>query len=256
MYKVNDWQDLSLKKNIDKILKAQGKSEAIGVALSFDIAIAVIVLCVDKGIDAINDATSCCFGLEKNLSFFEKLDVVYPFVILGMLGLIPSIIVGVRFFISRLAKRMTVAHIRSADELVDLFDNELCVYAMMAQSYADMLMTCNDASRKVFFYIQTCYYINKSISGLIKTQPQMTSIISDDSIELRTSKRISIDRVVNLVKVLIELIDSIKDTKIESSEDVGITKNMNSAKKEALEDYNKEINANFGKKLPTKIAEF
>lgn len=44
MYKFNDWQDLSLKKNIELLLKHSAKSENTAWALSFDFAIAIPVM--------------------------------------------------------------------------------------------------------------------------------------------------------------------------------------------------------------------
>lgn len=124
MYKFNDWQDLSLKKDIEQLLKQSAKSENTAWALSFDFAIAILVLCIDKLLD------------WKNAGSSGNFDVIFGCCV--FLGFLPFIIITIVKLCKRIASSTAGMRTFSAEALVDLFDNDLCVYIMMAQSYVNM----------------------------------------------------------------------------------------------------------------------
>lgn len=267
MYKFNDWQDLSLKKDIELLLKHSAKSENTAWALSFDFAIAILVLCIDKLLDWRNAGSS------------EKFDIIYGACV--FLGFLPFIIISIMKLGKRIARSTAGMRTFSAEALVDLFDNDLCVYIMMAQSYVNMydqdsnsLETTQpqsednsgplgdqkepkkmDENGQIFAYIEACFYINKVITGLTKMSFAAEKVFSNCYDELVTGKRVSHDRLVNMVRLLSELMKRTSELNI-TSNDIELTKSLNESSRKALQRFCQDMNTRLNCKLITEFAEY
>lgn len=268
MYKFNDWQDLSLKKDIERLLKQSAKSENTAWALSFDFAIAILVLCIDKLLDWQNSGSSGNF------------DTIYWCCVL--FGFLPFILISITKLCKRIARTTAGMRTFSAEALVDLFDNELCVYIMMAQSYINMydqvgsaledaqqqsdgnsgaiadqkVLQTTDENGRVFAYIEACFYINKVITGLTKMSFAAEKIFSYSYDELITEKRVSLDRLMNMVRLLSELMKRTSVLKISRSNDVALTKTLNESSRKALQAFCQDMNNRLNCKLITEFEEY
>lgn len=262
MYKFNDWQDLSLKKDIERLLKQSAKSENTAWALSFDFAIAILVLCVDKLLDWQNSGSSGNFN------------TIYWYCVL--FGFLPFILITITKLCKRIAKSTAGMLTFSAEALVDLFDNELCVYIMMAQSYIDMYdqdgsvlpdgnlgaiaaqnaLQTKDENGRVFAYIEACFYINKVITGLTKMSFAAEKIFSNSYDELITEKRISLDRLMNMVRLLSELMKRTSVLKVSDSNDIALTKTLNESNRKALQTFCQDMNNRLNCELITEFDKY
>lgn len=268
MYKFNDWQDLSLKKDIERLLKQSAKSENTALALSFDFAIAILVLCIDKLLD------------WQNAGSYGNFDTIYWGCVL--LGFLPFIFISIAKLCKWIAKTTAGMRTFSAEALVDLFDNELCVYIMMAQSYINMYDQVGgsltdtqqhndgisgstsgqntpqtvDENGRVFAYIEACFYINKVITGLTKMSSAAEKIFSNSYDELITEKRISLDRLMNMVRLLSELMKRTSVLKVSDSNDIALTKTLNESNRKALQTFCQDMNNRLNCELITEFDKY
>ena len=114
----------------------------------------------------------------------------------------------------------------------------------------------NEDSKKTFYYIQACFYINKAIGGLIKTESQIGTVFTNQEVELRVGNKVSIDRLVNLITMLKDAINEVAQLRIQKTDDIELTKRMNESRREALQSFNMLVNKCFGKTLPTVLQEY
>lgn len=268
MYKFNDWQDLSLKKDIERLLKYSEKSENTAWMLSFDFAIAILVLCIDKLLD------------WQNVDGSGNFNAVYWCCV--SFGFLPFFLLSVSKIWKRIARSTAGMRAFSAEALVDLFDNELCVYIMMAQSYANMCdqngsssetaqlenieisgakrnqnkQHNTDENYRVFAYIEACFYINKVIAGLTKMSFAAEKIFSNCYDELVTGKKVSLDRLMNMIRLLSELMKRTGMLKISRSTDIALTKTLNESSRKALQAFCQDMNARLNCKLITEFDEY
>lgn len=186
--KVNEWQELSLKKDIEKILRVISRNNSITYALVFDIAIAVIAVVIDKLLtpaDASN--RTWLFWTLLILSFI-------PFAVISLIGIRNQIL-----------KRNGTYSVHSISELIDSFDNDICYYVMMADTYNQMLndsITQGNNNVAVFYYIETWYYINKAKSKMHIMLYKTKQVFTKESNDVVQRNLIMISRLVNMVMIM------------------------------------------------------
>lgn len=101
--------------------------------------------------------------------------------------------------------------------MIDLFDNDICYYVLMAESYSKEFSDAKKIKKECitdvdrFYFIETCFYVNKAIYNLSKTANNFNVIYSDDVNELYNNRKISITRLSNLLGILDSVIKIIED---------------------------------------------
>ena len=106
--------------------------------------------------------------MEESTLFCGKILIIVSWITF-IISLIPIIWLGIKYFIRFYNRKKRGSDIPNVSSLIDLFDNEICYYAMMAESYINKLDKSDDldtnisTSVKQFYFIETCFYINKPI---------------------------------------------------------------------------------------------
>lgn len=97
--------------------------------------------------------------------------------------------------------------------MIDLFDNDICYYALMAESYCDKIKN-NDITLhqnlKQFYFMETCFYINKAIYNLSISSNCVDNLYSINSKELYCNRKISYTRLKNIFNILDQCIEDIE----------------------------------------------
>jgi len=139
---VNDWQDFSLKKDIEKLNKLIQRVCMIGSTVIFDIVVALGAVVFNRLFD---------FPNRKNEI------VIYLFAIFLIIA--PIIIFLYKKIKALIHGEITSIASRNIREYIDCFDNEIWVYVMMSDSFLDLLKdnTTSDNHRKTFNFSQTCF---------------------------------------------------------------------------------------------------
>jgi hypothetical protein len=187
---VNDWQDFSLKKDIEKLNKNIQRSSEVGATVFFDFIIAV---------------TAVIFG-----NFFDEICVelkIAVYIISGILILLSIL----RLFLKRIKiikDNCTLTVITySIKEYIDSFDNEIWCCVMMSDSFLELLLkdVMTDNHRKMFYYSQTCFWLNKAIKKLSEMEFRLKKIFDDNNKNVISHKKVSTTRLLNLLDIMLNI---------------------------------------------------
>lgn len=196
---INEWQDFSIKKDIEKIFREIHNNKKYEKPLIIEITIAVITLLFDKFFDLNTKyilAQKIVFGLLSLIAFFILIFLLF-------------IYVKDYFDTQNIIKKSKVA-IRP---YVDSFDNSICYYALTACSFYEELLqlSLNQSGEKTkeiikkesFFYIETNYYINKCIFELNKMENLFKNVFTESSEDVIYKSKVHFSRLKNLVDLIV-----------------------------------------------------
>lgn len=184
-YDALDWQSFSEKKNIEEIAKNTKDKNEIQITAAIEIAMGVS-------------------SIVSDVIFCGKVLIIASWVTL-IVSLIPLIWLGIKYSIRFYNKSKRGNDIPNVSSLIDLFDNDICYYAMMAESYTNKLDSIDDntpSSVKQFYFIETCFYINKAIYSLSLTSNCKDKLYSTDKKKLHQNRNISYTRLKNIFDIL------------------------------------------------------
>ena len=200
--KVNEWQELSLKKDIEKILRYLKKKRKTELFLSVEATIALLTLYLDV---------------------FDKKDAsvmrTIIFVIIVLITTI-TIIYYLKTKIESLKNKYKTYNSFSMHELVDLFDNDICYCIMTANSYYEMLKNVSAGQNNnifEFYYIETWYYINKTKYQLQRMIYKEKDIFTNDPNQIVNKNMISLTRLLNIIALIESLQNEIESLTKKSS---------------------------------------
>lgn len=182
--KANEWQELSLKKDIENIYKILDRNTSDSTTLMVDVLVAVFSIWLDK----------LCNIFDNQLGS----TVVMLFL------LIPLII-----NLSGKVKRWIMRHnspykTYSVETFVDIFDNKICYYVLTAESYYQMLVENQDNqdnSVLEFYFTEIWYYINKAKSELFSMYNN-ENVFSENIIKIQDDKLVLATRLKNVIDMI------------------------------------------------------
>ena len=220
--KVNEWQELSLKKDIEKILRVISHNTPITYAFTFDFAIAVITVVLDKLLSPADDSNR-----------------TWLFWIMFVLSCVPFVIILFIIIKNLALKRNSFYSVHSISNLIDSFDNDICYYVMMADTYNKMFRESikqGDNNVAVFYYIETWYYINKTKSKMHMMLYKTTQIFTNEPNDVLQRNQIMVSRLANIVMIM-------EDIRISSNELIA-RKKLN-LPDQSITDINKKYDISF-----------
>lgn len=160
----------------------------ITYAFIFDIAIAVIAIVIDEF-----------------LSPADESNRTWLFWALFVMSLVPFVVILLIAIRDQIRKRNGAYNVYSVSELIDSFDNDICYYVMMADTYNQMLndsIKQGDNNVAVFYYIETWYYVNKAKSKMHKMLYKTKQIFTKEPNDVLQRNMISISRLVNIIMII------------------------------------------------------
>ena len=242
---INEWQDFSIKKDVEKISRELQKTKKYEKPLIIEITVATASLLFDKFFDLASECIVAQRIVLGGLAFIVLCTLIY----------LLCIYVRDYFDAKRIIKKSKV-NIRP---YVDTFDNSVCYYALTACNfYEELLQLSFDISeektkavkkKESFFYIETNYYINKCIAELNKMENVIKNVFTDKSEDVINNSMIHFSRLKNLFDLLYEIrvdlylmdkIESFSDTKTISAEYDEVMRNL-AARTNALNLFNDNL---------------
>lgn len=182
--KFNEWQEMALKKDMETIIKKLNAQEPIIFSLCWEIVLALGAIIVDHLFDTEN--MNMCMWV-----FVVILAVIPPVVI---------IVIKMYKWISAL-KRVT-AGIYDIKNMVDIFDNQICYWVMMCNSYCSLLSDMDKKNEKIFLYQEGCYYNNKSMQALYHMKPIIDKVFSDKKEKIIKNNNVAVYRLLSLLEMM------------------------------------------------------
>lgn len=186
-YDALDWQFFSQKKNIESIEKNTKIKKDVEIVSIIEITLSLFSF-------SLNDI----FNFSKNFGW-----------IIIILAIIPLLwLIGKYIFIVIIKKMLPGRYIPNTAEVINFFDNDICYYVLMAESYVNKLSDINKRDEQAvsdveqFYFIETCFYINKAIQSLSLTSNCALELFSSKWEDVYVDKKISYTRLKNIFNIL------------------------------------------------------
>ena len=187
----NDWQDFSLKKDIENLNRLVKRACDIGSTIIIEVVLAFGAVLFDRFFDIGNE------NLRSTVWIIVAIIIVA----------LPVLKYGIPAIRNLLRTRSISVDFKAETEYIDSFDNEICYYVMIADSFLDLLKhdTTVDTFRKAFYFAETRFYLNKAIDKLAKMMFKLGRIFDDDIDIVTKNKKISIARLNNILDIIVNI---------------------------------------------------
>lgn len=175
---------MALKKDMETIIRKLNTQEPLIFSLCWEIVLAVGAIIIDHLVDT--DGISTCWWIA----------VVF-------LAIVPPIVI----IVCKICKWLIMigkvkSGIYDVKNMVDTFDNQICYWVMMCNSYCNLLSTGGDEKEKKFLYQEGCYYNNKSIQELYHMKPVIDKVFSPDKNLIIRKNNVAVYRLVSLLELM------------------------------------------------------
>lgn len=187
--KFSDWQEFSLKKDVEKIAKEVKKEKKAMYCIIWEAIVFFFTFSLDH-----------IFDLNPN---DERANNLYflAFILAASPLLVAITITSFKFAGKLISARKGLVHIV---DYVDNFDNKICYWIMISRSYKEMIDNALDVSEAVFYYQEASYYANKAIFELFKMSPIIPKVFSNEVLKVKRNKVISVSRLINVVQLIVD----------------------------------------------------
>jgi len=190
-----EWQSFSLKKDIERI---SGKlADTNGFQLSFYAEIALAIFSV---------------GFQN---IFDDDDIQRQFwMIIAITSALIFLAPCMVYIYRKIKETKYGSKIITTKGFIDSFDNEVCYYVLMADSYFEMFKNNYEDMNiekdiKQFYYIETSYYLNKSIMELVPIYNIRSHVLTNNKDDVVSKRMISYARYYNTYNIINKIYDSL-----------------------------------------------
>lgn len=182
----NDWQEMALKKDIEKIIRRMDSNDTVFYSVCWEITITFAAIFVESLIGIEN--IKCCI-----------LFLVF------LLAVLPPLIIISSKFIRLILKILEVRKGNlSIREFVDRFDNQVSYWVMMSNSYGKILLeTESEEEEFIFIYQEGCHYNNKAMDELYKMKPVIDKVFSNVQEKVKRKRLVEVQRLINTQDLII-----------------------------------------------------
>ena len=185
--KFTDWQELGLKKDVEEICRNTKAEKPLIITTCWELIVSIISIVV-----------------SLNISDERDKSIVLIITIIIIIAIPVTVVLSNLIHWCKDVYRSSKGMLNVSDK-INSFDNKVCSWTMMSTSYVDMLKSCYQKigeDQKLFLYQEINYYINKSIVEIYSTLPVVGKVYSGDPEIIANSKRISLSRLYNIIKIL------------------------------------------------------
>lgn len=232
--KFNDWQEMALKKDMETIIKKLNKQEFSTLALCWEFVLAFGSIIVDH-----------LFDIRNKIWWVAV-------VILALIPLIILIGKNMHELISALKRVKSGRY--NVKGMVDIFDNQICYWVMMCNSYCNLLIDMKKKNEKIFLYQEGCYYNNKSIQALYHMKPIIHKVFSNENKEIMENSNVAVYRLSSLLEMMNQYQSDLDCYVKDLKNDPVIEGQMaiNEEYKKQIKQFIKDVNKQFNKKIEWK----
>ncbi|GHU83397.1 hypothetical protein AGMMS50284_6870 [Clostridia bacterium] len=237
-YQANNWQELSLRKELQDIKKVLVKNERKYWAIIFEIGLIFVTIILDRYFEI----------------FPNKEDQKHYLTFLAVIIGITVVIWFISTIIPAIAKLQNSVVNPSINEMINSFDDKICYYAMMSTSFFDLYNAADETkekNQKIFYLIEMCYYRNKIIKILYDMRKSLKNVFETDENFVISSRKISIGRLENIILLLNSITDSIDKEKnhIESLNEKKSILTVNEEYNKDFQKFKNSVKEELGKEI-------
>ena len=177
---------MAIKKDTETIISKISTQESLFFSLCWEIVLAIGAVMVDR--------------------FFD-VDTIKPFVciICIVLAILPPIIIiSVKFAKWIISLIRVIRGNCDVKEYVDMYDNQICYWAMIGYSYSQLLPSGSSklSNEQLFIYQESCYYVNKCKRHLQMMYPVMNRVFVKEAEKAVKSGKVALYRLDGLLDLL------------------------------------------------------
>lgn len=173
-----DWQSFTLRKDVEKIARHMSAIKVSALSLAVEM---LLVVC---------GAVYECFKM-------------LPFLLLSV---IVAIVPFIWTLIQHLYRKSSKEKLRnSVKSFISAFDNEICYYVMMSDSFYNMITDEKEIAAKdslQFYYIESCYYLSKAVDGMAPLYYLKSRVLCDNATITREKGLIAMARMQNVINMI------------------------------------------------------
>lgn len=232
--KFNDWQEMALKKDMEIVIEKLNKQEFSTLALCWEFVLAFGSIIVDH-----------LFDIRNKIWWVAVIILaVMPFVFL--------IVRNMHEFASALKRVKSGKY--NVKGMVDVFDNQICYWVMMCNSYCNLLSDMKKKNERIFLYQEGCYYNNKSIQALFYMKPVINKVFSNKKEEIIGNNIVAVYRLSSLLEMMNQYQLDL-DNYVEDLKDNSIIKEQMAINKEYkrwITKFINDVNSVFDEKIEWK----
>ena|GEM_PF-3073578 len=187
----NDWQNFSLKKDIENLNDYVKRVGDVGSTLIIEIILAFGAVLLDRGFDFIR----------------EEIRIVLWWLCIIVLIVLPIGKHGIPAVRKLIRNHFNSINFKTDTEYVDSFDNEICYYVMMADSFFDLLKSTahNDSKMTAFYFTETQFYLNKAASKLFEMESKLNQIFGRNIETVDRCKKVYTARLENILDIIVRI---------------------------------------------------
>ena len=236
----NDWQEMALKKDIEKIIRRMDSNDTVFYSVCWEITITFAAIFIENLID-IGNIKSCILLL------------------IFLLAVLPPLIIIAARFVMLILRILEVRKGNlSIREFVDRFDNQVSYWVMMSNSYGKILSEMESEEEEfIFIYQEGCYYNNKAMDELYRMKPVIDKVFSNVQKKVKRKRLVEIQRLINTQNLIIAN-QNMLDTCIipyENHLPVIEQQKLNLEYREAFDEFIEDVQKCFGNRGNTNYSE-
>ena len=190
-YDAVEWQSFSQKKDIEAIVRNTKEKKNIQLTATVEICLVTLSIAIDN------------IWANGNPLIW---------VAIAVLSIIPIGALLLKYIYDYMKKYRPGSDIPKDKDMINVFDNEVCYYVMMAKAYSKKIKRISD-EEDIFFYIEMCFYLNKAIYHLSCMENSIDVVFSEKCEEIYADKKISLTRLKNLYNIIEEIYYVIEERK-------------------------------------------
>lgn len=185
--KFNEWQEMSLKKDIEKIVSLLKKKQSLETSVLWEAFLAFLAMALDHT------------GFLKKIPHGETILLIF-----AIIPLLSIVILKLKQANENYKAKKTFQ--RAKTEFVDEFDNKVSYWVMTASSFCDALngrkseLEKSETDESIPFLFQEAnFYVNKSIDKIFSMEPSAGVVFNAD---VSRSKLIDAYRLETVIRIL------------------------------------------------------
>lgn len=184
-----EWQSFVTRKDIETITRKLKATSEVQSSLFIEVALIV-------------------FGVGFEKIFTKNGEAIWKYVCIA--SLLPVGYLFVTALCRKIRSKSAGRDRMNPKEFIDRFDNQICYYVLMSESYYSMLREAKDDMSldkdiKRFYFIEASYYMNKAIIEMAPLYNIAESVLSGANVDIIGKRMISTARYNNLCNLLTSL---------------------------------------------------
>lgn len=225
-HSATDWQSFITRKDIQSIARKLRRTQSAQYTVAIELLLVVV-------------------SVSFSNIFAEQSQVMNTYwLIVAIAAFVPFVVMFFVWIDQKTKKARTKRSLFTNRDYIDMFDNELCYYIMMAQSfyaeYIDLLKEPSETEQDksiAFCYLQTTYYLNKTVDGLCSTQNDVKKVFSTDKHSIAIGRMVALVRLLNVLSIISYIYTNLNTESVHLQSN-GFYDSYNDAMREYIVSYN------------------